>query len=260
MISLTAISIYLFFTLIAVGLLASRISRSLRNQWWIAIVRASLQLSLLGLVLTPILKNDNWLILLALLMILNVTASFVTIERTRKKHKIYVPVFVSLFLGTLLFGLAVFLTTSPDSQFKTQFIFPFMGVLLSNSISGLSLAIKSMFQFIEIKKEEIEGYVLLGVEPNQLLKKYLPDLMDLALTPSLNAMASAGLVGVPGVMAGTLIAGQSFQNAVISQVHIFLTLSLSVFLSTTLCLFLICKKLKLFAGVVKPLDARGLND
>lgn len=260
MISDLSISVYLVLSLVGIFLLTYRVSFALQKQWLVSVVRATAQLSLLGFVLTPIMESKNWLILVMILITLNVSAAFVTLERTRRKNKIYGPVFISLFFGTLIFGLVVFLLTSSSTQHQTRYIFPFMGVLLSNSISGVSLAIKSLFQLIESKREEIESYVLMGFRPQQMLKKYQAELLDLALTPSLNAMASAGLVGVPGVMAGALMAGQSFKGAVVSQIHIFVTLSLSVFITASLSLYLIVKKLYLFGSKTQSLQAKGLKD
>lgn len=248
-----ALLIYFFVALAFIAFFVRKINRQLSQSWLIALIRCAVQLSLLGLILGTILKIQSLLLLSLVFTILTITASWITIERIKKKASIYLEVFVSLGIGTVLFGVCVFFVSSQDLPFTAQYIFPFLGVLLSNSISGVSLCLKSLYQFLDFKKEEIEGFLTLGLRPREVLKIYLGDLMDLALTPSMNSMAAAGIVGVPGVMAGALMSGQSVSSSIQTQIHIFITLSLSVFFSSLLCLALVLKRQKLFSGEQRQL-------
>lgn len=72
---------------------------------------------------------------------------------------------------------------------------------------------------------------MLGATPRQSMQDILRQAFDAAILPTINTMVGVGIVSLPGMMTGQILAGQSPQTAIKYQIAIMLGIIESVAIS-----------------------------
>lgn len=225
--------------LIAIGI--SKFLRfDLEKDFFIASIRTTVQLIAVGYILRWILKGESALVnALVLLFMTLVAAQAVTSRLKQKSLKIYGVAFLSL-LGSVwplgYLSLEVFFHSSSLSQ--AAFFVPFMGVLMGNALSGISLALVNLERVRAENILEIETFKALGASHFEAAHRIYRDLMRGALTPTLNGMTIVGLVSLPGVMAGQLIGGVDPLTAARFQILVMFLILVTAMVGTLIALAL----------------------
>ena len=134
------------------------------KQWIIASLRMPAQLLLVGFLLDWVfaLYNPVWILGLALFM--TTIASITAVGRTTKRFtEIYVSSFVSV-LGTTFFTMFFALKgiLQIDPWYSPQYLFPLLGMVLGNTINGISLGLDRFMESISARRKEVEMQLSLG--------------------------------------------------------------------------------------------------
>ena len=141
--------------------------------------RALLQLCAMGFIMEFVIKSNNpWLVLL-LVMFMLIAAVQITLSRAKGVPKgLAGPVFLSLVITMLIMiSLVTELIIRPQPWYAPQLVVPLTGMLLGNTVSALAVGLSRFFESMNERRDEV--YTL----------------------------ASSGIVTVPGMMAGQIIAG-----------------------------------------------------
>ena len=173
--------------------------------------RAVVQLTLVGLVLKSIFAwNDPWAVGSVALVMLLFAGREVQARQTRPFEGLSgywagtSAMFVSSF-GVGFFALLVVLGNHP--WYQPQYAIPLLGMLLGNCMTGVALGLNQFSQGIHRDQAAIEAKLTLGWTGWAASGEHRRQALQMALTPILNAMASAGLVSIPGMMTGQILAG-----------------------------------------------------
>lgn len=187
------------------GLMRLGIGRSLL---WSA-CRALLQLCAMGLVMGFVIHaGDPWLVV-ALLAVMLVAGVQITLSRAKGVPRgLAGPVLLSLVV-TLLLMLTVVtgLIVRPTPWYAPQLVVPLAGMLLGNTVSALAVGLSRFFESMQERRDEIGTLLALGASPWEAAKPSVVSSIRLGLTPTTASLASAGIVTIPGMMAGQVIAG-----------------------------------------------------
>jgi putative ABC transport system permease protein len=110
----------------------------------ISSIRMTIQLMITGYILVYIFKNPSPLFTLLVLMIMEVFAVYNIIKRTKSKlsTRLIQVISLSMFTGTvtcLLYFLFIVIHISP--WYNPQYFIPIAGMLIGNSMTGVSLGI-----------------------------------------------------------------------------------------------------------------------
>jgi putative ABC transport system permease protein len=202
-----------------------RLERSLA----IAAIRMVVQLSVVGFVLKFVFEQTSpaWTALVALVMLL--VAGIELTQRQDRRLKGWLA--YGLGNGTLLLagGLATLyaaaIVIGPSPWYTPRYVLPILGMVLGNTLTSVSLALQTLNEGAERDRAAIEARIALGATRFQAFAGVLRHALRIATTPLLNSMAVAGVVTLPGMMAGQILAGADPGEAARYQIMIMFVLA-----------------------------------
>jgi len=188
-----------------------------------------IQLALIGLVLEALFASSGfyWIALMALVMLL-VAGREVVARQGRRLQGWWAfgigtgSMFVSSFSVTVL---ALSVVIGPDPWYTPQYAIPLLGMMLGNTMTGVSLALDRLNESVWRQRAVIENRLMLGQTWKQALEDIRRDAMRSGMMPSINAMAAAGIVSLPGMMTGQILAGSPPAVAVKYQILVMLIIT-----------------------------------
>ncbi len=206
----------------------------------IASFRMTIQLVLVGYVLTYVFENPNPYITILILLIMETFAIFNIYSRVERKlsNSLKLIIGISMFGGTLasiLFFLFIVINIEP--WFMPQYFIPISGMLIGNSMTGISLGAQGLITGINDNKERIENALMLGATPEKATKDIQNRSFYNAVLPTINSMIGMGIVFLPGMMTGQILAGAAPLTAIKYQIAIMM----GILGSVTLTVYLMVK-------------------
>lgn len=226
----------------ALGIIVAAIALSnwqklnLEGQLLLAAGRSLIQLLVVGYIIAVIFALDNPLAVLGILAIMLTIAAVVSRNRIGKNIKGLLPViWGSLFLSNALtLGYAIALIIQPDSWYDPQYIIPLTGMILGNAMNSASLAGERLASLIIQNRLEVETHLCLGATPSQAITAYRGEAIRVSLIPTLNQMMVVGLVSLPGMFTGQVLAGSDPLNAASYQILILFMIAFANFMTAIL--------------------------
>lgn len=201
----------------------------LERQILVSALRTVLQLTLVGYVLRALFAAEGalWLGLVATIMLL-AAGREVLARQTRPLAGAWgftvgaVSMFLSSF-SVALFGLVAVIGATP--WYQPQYAIPLLGMLLGNTMNGVALGMGQVTDRAYRDRAVIEQRLLLGQSRERATLELRRDAARTGMVPILNAMAAAGLVSLPGMMTGQILAGSPPIEAVKYQILILFLIS-----------------------------------
>lgn len=225
LISLSAYDLMLASLLVlALAGVCARLKLGIGTQLIIAGCRTTAQLLLVGLILKKVFEYAelHWVALIALLML--TVASWEILARQKRKIKGWwgfwvgaFSLFVSSFLITMI---ALFFIIKTDPWYTPQYTIPLLGMLLGNTMNGIALGMDRFVQTAWQLRTVIEQRLMLGQTAMESICEIRNESMRAGMIPIINAMAAAGIVSLPGMMTGQILAGSEPVEAVKYQIMI----------------------------------------
>ncbi len=195
----------------------------LEKRLLIAAARMIAQFALIGLVLVWLFNNVSLLFtgLAAAIMII-----FAGRESVARQDRRFVG-WWSLGIGVSSMALAGILVTifalaqmRPDPWYHPQYAIPLLGLILGNAMNGVSLGLNNLTNGAAQGKLAIETRLCLGQSREEALRPIVREALRTAMLPIINSMAAAGIVFLPGMMTGQILAGVDPEEAVKYQLLI----------------------------------------
>ncbi|MFO7529225.1 MAG: iron export ABC transporter permease subunit FetB [Marinobacter sp.] len=195
----------------------------------IASARTGIQLALIGLVLEALFASARlyWIALLATVMLL-VAGREVMARQQRRLRGIWAfgigtgAMFVSSFTVTIL---ALTVIIGPSPWYAPQYAIPLLGMMLGNTMTGVALSLDRLNESVWHQRAVIENRLMLGQTWREAVEDIRKDAMRGGMMPSINAMAAAGIVSLPGMMTGQILAGSPPAVAVKYQILVMLIIT-----------------------------------
>ena len=210
--------------LIANGVISIWFRLGLERTLAISSLRMVVQLALVALALKVIFGLDSplWTALFALFM----TAAAAYEVLSRQERRVAGPLTVAIGAGApFLAGLiatmfAAIVVIGPDPWYAPRYVLPIFGMMLGNALAGTSLVLNAMTTGAETDRAAIEARIALGATRYEALDTVLRRALTTGLMPILTAMATTGIVALPGMMTGQILAGVDPVEAAKYQVMI----------------------------------------
>lgn len=206
------------------ALLSLVLELRLQRQFVIAGLRMVVQLALVGVVLEFLFTvvSPLWTALAALAMVLFAGREIVARQERRLGG------FWSYGLGTgcMLFSaclVTVFALTTqirPEPWYDPRYALPLLGMVLGNTMTGISLGLHTLSTGLVRDRTAVEARLAVGGTFWQAALPVVRGALRSALMPIVNAMAATGLVSLPGMMTGQILAGAEPTQAVKYQILI----------------------------------------
>ncbi|MCW9013419.1 MAG: iron export ABC transporter permease subunit FetB [Gammaproteobacteria bacterium] len=248
LISLTSFDLSIAAVLVLLlAFLSWRMQLNIAGKLLVAAVRTTVQLLLIGLVLKSLFSNVNILWVIGISTVMISVAGWEILSRQHRKLKGWWgfgistgSLFVSSFLVTLL-ALATIIQADP--WYHPQYAVPLLGMLLGNTMTGIALGMDRLLQTSWQQRAIIEQRLMLGESSMQAISDIRKEAMRAGMIPIINSMAAAGLVSLPGMMTGQILAGAPPVEAVKYQILIMFLISAGTGFGVISVLWLISHRL-----------------
>lgn len=245
LIGLTWLDVLLAAGLLAAAVVASLVVRlGVAGELLVGVLRAIAQLGALGLVLHAVFSWDIGLVVLLLLVAMVLAAAWMAFRRVSGELPgLFVPTLIALGLGPLATCAVVFYgVVGVDPWYDPRYVVPLFGLLLGAAMSGVAVGLRHFGQEMRRQREAIELLLSLGATRFQAVREPLRQSLRAALGPTVTGLMAMGVVFVPGMMSGQLLAGVEPLLAVRYQLLLLLMLALCVGLSSFLALLLVAQR------------------
>ena len=108
----------------------------------------------------------------------------------------------------------------PDPWYHPRYALPLLGMILGNTMTGVSLGLNTIGTLVSRDKAAIESQLALGETWHVAVRPVLREAMRSGLMPIINSMSATGLVFLPGMMTGQILSGVEPFDAIKYQILI----------------------------------------
>ncbi|WP_414571538.1 ABC transporter permease [Nostoc sp. CCY 9925] len=209
------------FIVINVGL-SFGLRLGLEQSLGIASLRMVVQLFMVGYILQWVFTLSNPLLIILLALGMTVVAGISSVNRTRRRFtSIYWNNFISLLSGSFLVtGIVVSGILRVKPWYEPQYLIPFLGMVLGNALTGTSLSLDRFMEDLTNRRGEIEALLSLGATRWEAAHQTIKEASRTGMIPTINSMMVMGLVSLPGMMTGQILAGANPTDAIRYQIVI----------------------------------------
>ena len=203
-------------------------------------LRAVVQLVVVGYLLNFIFGADHPLFTSGVLLVMLISAAINGGKRGQGiKHASWIAG-VSIGIGAV-FTLTVLLSAKVLSFTPYQMI-PVGGMVMSGSMVAVGLCFRQIITSFKRRQQEIQIKLALGATPMQSCKAILREALIFSLEPTIDSAKTLGIVALPGMMTGLILAGMSPMEAIKYQIIvIFMTFS-TVSIAIAIAGYLSCRQ------------------
>ncbi|MDF2635211.1 MAG: hypothetical protein K0R78_2085 [Pelosinus sp.] len=225
------LALVLTFSLVLLSLaLSYKEKLGLEKDMLIASMRAVVQLTIIGFILKFVFALDNLFFTTLILLIMVYNASTVAAKRGKGIEKVSLISFIAILSGlTVTLGGLISFQAIP---YEPSQVIPISGMVVGNSMVATSLLFKSLLNNFQNKKDEIEVKLCLGAPPKEASRDLIRDSIKTAMLPTFDSMKTLGIVQLPGMMTGLILAGVAPESAIKYQIMVAFMLSGAVSVSS----------------------------
>lgn len=188
----------------------------------IATIRMVVQLLLIGYVLNWLFSLSNPIAILLLAILMTSIAGMSGVNRTSRRFvgiywRSFLSILVAAFFITQFSILAVIQVTP---WYNPQYLIPLLGMILGNALNGVSLGLEQFMESLVTNQGKIETLLSLGATRWEATHAEVKQAVRRGMIPIINSMMVMGVVSLPGMMTGQILAGASPLDAVRYQIII----------------------------------------
>jgi len=187
-----------------------------------ASIRTVVQLLLVGFVLQRVFEINTVIALLPVVLFMLViaahTASGRPAFRFRGMGMLSFSVMTVTSLGVTITATGLIIGVEP--WFRPSYLIPLLGMVLGNTMNGVSLATDHFLESVKEKGHEIEMELALGATRWEAARRPVAEAVRRGMIPIVNSMMVVGVVSLPGMMTGQILAGSDPTVAVKYQIMV----------------------------------------
>jgi putative ABC transport system permease protein len=152
-----------------------------------------------------------------------------------KLKRFLMPMFIALLVGT---ALPVIAFAGPilrlPGWFDAQYIIPLAGMILGNCLRADIIGLNNFYQSIQTNEKAYHQSLAYGASLTEAVNPFFRNALGYSLAPTIASMATIGLVSLPGMMTGVILAGADPFTAIKYQIAIMI----AIFSGTAITVFL----------------------
>jgi putative ABC transport system permease protein len=219
-----------------VGLISARQALGLERDLAIGTVRTIAQLYLVGFVLASVFAAARWYWVVLVLAVMTAVTTQATVSRLSKPipgaHVIAATAMTASTTITLAWVIAVVIQVRP--WYAPQYIIPIAGMILGNAMTGAALAGERLQSDLRGRSDEIEAMLALGFSGHEAVQPIVRSAMRAGMIPTVSNLMTVGLVQLPGMMTGQILAGASPLVAIEYQIVVMFMLAAATAIASLL--------------------------
>ncbi len=231
--------LFLFILVVPVVIVEKHFKLNLKKRLLTSVFRMTIQLSIVGIYLQYIFKlNNKYLNIFYVILMISV-ASFSVVRGSELSMKhLLPPVFLSIVIPhTIMLLYFNAFVIRLDNIFDAKYLITIGGMLLGNCLKGNIISLASFYQNLREEESTYLYTIALGANRFQAVLPYFAKGVTAALNPNLAAMATIGLVSLPGMMTGQILGGSIPLLAIKYQLAIMLAIFITTFFSAIMAIF-----------------------
>ena len=201
----------------------------------LASFRAFAQLALVGLVLKWVFGFASWPAIVVLVFMMTAIAGRSAAARSKRRYSGMSWVSTLGMSASWLvtaFAMTVVIRPADWSSPPAQFVIPLMGMMLGNALNGVALGLDRFTEDLLRDRGRIEMQLTLGATRWEAARDTLRSAVRTGMIPILNSMMVVGIVSLPGMMTGQILAGATPLSAVKYQIVIMFLLAATTAIGT----------------------------
>ncbi len=186
----------------------------------LAAVRTVLQLGLIGIILEKVFALDRASLVLALVLVMTLFAGREAVARASHHYRwIFLDGWIAMAASCVIVGGVVTqVVVGVEPWYDPQYVIPLLGMILGNSLNGVALCLDRFLEHLASRSDELELRLAFGATRREVLEEPLRTAVRTGMVPIINSMAAAGVVSLPGMMTGQILAGSPPLQAVAYQI------------------------------------------
>ncbi|NOY05843.1 MAG: iron export ABC transporter permease subunit FetB [Chlorobi bacterium] len=242
-IELTGLCISLVFILLA-GISSVILKLKLERDLLWGTIRTVSQLVLIGFVLRYVFQIQHPVPILLLYTLMIYFAARIIYKRV-DEHEVsfFTPTFLSMLLSyVVVTTVVVGVIVRAEPWYLPQYYLPLGGMIIGNSMNAIAIALERLFSDMRVRFDEVELALTFGVDYKRASESILRSAIRAGMIPSINAMMGVGIVFLPGMMSGQILAGADPVTAVQYQIVVMLMLVGSTTIGSILVVYFARKR------------------
>ena len=223
----------LFFLILVLSVLERL---RLEQQLIVGGIRTIAQLIMIGYIIEYIFRLNRWYLVLLALSIMVLAAAQTATARQKKKIKgLFGLMGLSIFVGTFITTFIVtFVVLKIDPWYSPVYLLPLAGMILGNSMNSAAMAGERFYSELYSSLHQVETLLILGHDFKFACAKAKREAVKAAMIPTLNSMMTVGLVALPGMMTGQILAGANPVLATKYQIIVMLMIASTVTITSVI--------------------------
>jgi len=233
------------FLIVGAGLISFLLRLGLERRLAWASLRTVLQLLMVGWVLKFIFGLESPWAVLALMMLMAFAAARVALDRpSRRVRGSGVLAFASLTASAFFTTFSVTtLVIGVEPWYEPRYLIPLLGMVLGNSMNGISISLDALLERLSERADEVELELSLGASAWEAARRPMREALRRGMIPILNTMMVVGIVSLPGMMTGQILAGADPMLAVKYQILIMFMIAAATSTGSMLMVLLSARRL-----------------
>jgi putative ABC transport system permease protein len=225
---------------VAAGAISLVLRLGVERRLAVAAIRTVVQLGLLGLILERVFSLRHPVVVVGILVLMTIFAAREAAGRTSRGYRgIMLDAWLAMAVSCFAVGSVVTqIVVGVDPWFEPQYVIPLIGMILGNSLTGIALGLDRFLDHLATRHHEIELRLAFGATRSEALAAPLRDAVRTGMVPIINAMAAAGIVSLPGMMTGQILAGAPPLQAVAYQIVVMFMIAAAVTVGSMLVVVL----------------------
>lgn len=184
----------------------------------IGVVRAVVQLTVVGFVLTYIIKVDRvWLTMLMVAIILFNAAANARGRANGMPHAFVISL-LAISVATII-TLSLLVVTHAIAFTPSQVV-PVSGMIASNAMVAIGLCYRSLNTSFHDQRQAVLERLALGATAKQASMAIVRVAIRTGMAPTIDSAKTVGLVSLPGMMSGLIFAGVDPSKAIMYQIMV----------------------------------------
>ncbi len=217
------------------GLISLGLRLGLERRLLVAAVRTVVQLLLIGAILKWIFET-HWVAVAGLMLVMSLIAGVSAVRRVERRYPgIWLNSIVAVMAGSWLataVALTAIIRPGVWQGHVGQYAIPLLGMILGNTLNGVSLGLDRLSEQLATRRGQVEMLLTLGATRWEAAREAVRDAVRTGLIPIINSMMVVGLVSLPGMMTGQILAGVPPLGAVKYQIVIMFLIAAGTALGT----------------------------
>ena len=191
----------------------------------LASMKMTIQLILAGLILSYIFETPNPIFTFGYVGIMMAFSIYRVLSQNKDLNRTFqwVIALSMIFSGFFVIIFFIYIVVQ-ESIMNPQYIIPIAGMVMGNTMTGVSLGIKTFKESIVGQRNKIQALTCMGSDCQTILLPFVRQALETAMLPTINSMVGMGVVSLPGMMTGQILSGTLPMTAILYQIAIMIAI------------------------------------